>query len=132
MYYNNHFKTAHNWQKLKSRFLTCPCYEIHREEAFGLKSSNYTFKNHDFCEYVKFGAISLKFNILSITAWLKFESKILLNICDTYNCDYLLHTTFRFYLISFQLIHISLLNSFYFCHEITLHYSQISFSRKCF
>ena len=25
------------------------------------------FKNYDFCEYVKFGAISWKFDILSIT-----------------------------------------------------------------
>ena len=24
-------------------------------------------------------------------------------ICDTYDCDYLPHTTFRFYLIDFQL-----------------------------
>ena len=29
--------------------------------------------------------------------------KILLHICDTYNCDYLPHTIFRFYLIDFQL-----------------------------
>ena len=28
---------------------------------------------------------------------------ILLHICDTYNCDYLQHTTFCFYLIDFQL-----------------------------
>ena len=33
-----------------------------------MKSSNYTFKNYDFCEYVKFGAISLKFDILQMTA----------------------------------------------------------------
>ena len=26
-----------------------------------------------------------------------------MHICDTYNCDYLQHTTFRFYLIDFQL-----------------------------
>ena len=36
--------TAHNWQKWNSRFLTCHCYEIHREEVIGLKSSNYTYK----------------------------------------------------------------------------------------
>ena len=29
--------------------------------------------------------------------------KILLHICDTYNCDYLQHTSFCFYLIDFQL-----------------------------
>ena len=37
-------KTAHNWQKWKSRFLTCPCHKIYREEAVGLKSYNYTLK----------------------------------------------------------------------------------------
>ena len=40
----------------------------------GPKSSNYTYKNNDFCEHVKFGAISLKIDILQITARLKFES----------------------------------------------------------
>ena len=60
--------TAHNWQKWKSTFLTCPCHEIYRVEAVGLQNSNYTFKNYDFCEYVKFGAISWNFDILSITA----------------------------------------------------------------
>ena len=29
--------------------------------------------------------------------------KILLHMCDTYNCDYLKHSTFRFNLIDFQL-----------------------------
>ena len=33
--------TAHNWQKWKSTFLTCPCHKIGRVEALGLK---YTFK----------------------------------------------------------------------------------------
>ena len=47
--------TAHSWQKWKSTFLTCPCHEIYREEAVGVKNSNYT-KKYDFCEYVKFGA----------------------------------------------------------------------------
>ena len=46
---NQHFflsksLTAHNWQKLKSTFLACPCYEIYRVEEVGLKSSNYTLK----------------------------------------------------------------------------------------
>ena len=34
--------TAHNWQKWKRVFLTCPCHEVYRVEAVGLKSSNYT------------------------------------------------------------------------------------------
>ena len=33
--------TAHNWQKWKRVFLTCPCHEIYRVEAVGLKNCNY-------------------------------------------------------------------------------------------
>ena len=33
--------TAHNWQKWKSTFRTCHCHEIYREEAAGLKNSNW-------------------------------------------------------------------------------------------
>ena len=63
--------TAHNWQKWKNRFLTCPCHKIYREEAVGLKKFQLYFKNYNFYQYVKFGAISRKFDILSITAYLK-------------------------------------------------------------
>ena len=35
---------AHNWQKWKSVFLTCPCHNIYRDEAVGLKSCKYTWK----------------------------------------------------------------------------------------
>ena len=68
--------TAHNWQKCKSTFLTCHCHEIYRE-AVGLKKVPiiYLKNNYIFCEYVKFGAISLKIDIFLITAQLKFESK---------------------------------------------------------
>ena len=39
--------TAHNWQKWKSTFLTCPCHEICREEGLvGLTNSNYTLKKY--------------------------------------------------------------------------------------
>ena len=38
-----------------------------QDEAVGLKMQFY-LKNYDFCEYVEFGAISWKFDILSITA----------------------------------------------------------------
>ena len=41
---------------------------INRVEAVGLKTSNYTFKNTNFVSNVKFGAISWKIDILSITA----------------------------------------------------------------
>ena len=43
---------------------TCPCHEIYREEAVGVKSYNYTFKNYDFCEYMKFRAINFVNNCL--------------------------------------------------------------------
>ena len=46
---------AHNWQNWMSMPL---CHVIYRVEEVGLKSSNYTFKNYRFFEYVKFGAIS--------------------------------------------------------------------------
>ena len=36
--------TAHNWQKWKRVFLTCPCCEIYMDEAVGLKSYKYTWK----------------------------------------------------------------------------------------
>ena len=36
--------TAHNWQKWKRVFLTCPCRTIYRGEAVGLKSCKYTWK----------------------------------------------------------------------------------------
>ena len=60
--------TGGNWQKWKRVFLTCPCHEIYRDEAVGLKSCKKYLKNYDICENVKFGAISWKFDILSITA----------------------------------------------------------------
>ena len=53
--------TTHNWQKWKRVFLTCPCHEIYRDEVVGLKQIY--FKNYDFFENVKFGAISWKFDI---------------------------------------------------------------------
>ena len=55
--------TAHNWQKWKRVFLTCPCHKIYSEGAVGLKSCKLYFKNYDFCEYVKFVEISWKFEM---------------------------------------------------------------------
>ena len=36
--------TGGNWQKWKRVFLTCPCREIYRDEAVGLKSCKNTWK----------------------------------------------------------------------------------------
>ena len=41
---------------------------MYTDEALGLKKLQIYLKNYDFCENVKFGAISYKFDILSITA----------------------------------------------------------------
>ena len=60
--------TAHNWQKWKRVFLTCPCHEIYREEEGWSKKLQIYLKNYDFGGNVKFGAISWKIDILSITA----------------------------------------------------------------
>ena len=60
--------TGGNWQKWKRVFLKCPCHEIYRDEAVGLKKLQKYLKNYDICENVKFGVMSWKFDILSITA----------------------------------------------------------------
>ena len=55
--------TARSWQKWKRVFLTCPCHKIYREEAVGLKRSNYTLEITIFVN-VKFRAILSKIDIL--------------------------------------------------------------------
>ena len=51
-------------------------------------------KDYNFCEYVKFGAISCKIDILPKTASLKFKS-------ENYHCDYLPNSKFCFYKTDF-------------------------------
>ena len=53
--------TAHNWQKWKRVFLTCPCHEIYRVQAVGLKSSNYAWKNMIFANMWNLGQFREKF-----------------------------------------------------------------------
>ena len=60
--------TVHNWQKWKRVFLTCPCHEIYRDKAVGLKGCRYPWKITIFVKMWNLGAISWKFDILSITA----------------------------------------------------------------
>ena len=74
--------TAHNWQKWKRVFLTCPCHKIYRDE--GSKKLQKYLKNYDICENVEFGAISWKCDILSITALLKLEFKQFFCTCVTH------------------------------------------------
>ena len=59
-------------------------------------------KKYKFCEHRKFGSISWDIDILSIIAYIKFESKIL-HMCYSCYCNYCPHSKFFFYLINFQL-----------------------------
>ena len=54
-------------------------------------------KNYEFCEYVEFGAISWKFNIFVNNCFIKVWIQKFFCTYNTYNCDYLQHTTFRFF-----------------------------------
>ena len=94
---------AHNWQNWKRVFLTCPCHEIHRDEAVGLKSCKYTWKITIFVKMWNLG--QYRENLIFCQQLLNWSSnlKILLHMCDTYNCDYLKHSTFRFNLVHFPL-----------------------------
>ena len=127
-------------EKLKSTFRTCLCHEIYKVEAVCLKNQSRvthvtsTEVVSKVCTYhlnMKFGAILWKFDILSITASSKLEFKNALHLCDTYNCDYLPHTTVHFNLMHFQLNTDSPSQFCIFWRKITLCYSKISFSRKC-
>ena len=86
--------TVHNLQKWKRVFLTCHCHKIYRDEAVGLKSYKYTWKITIFVKMWNLGQY--------LENW-SSNLKILLHMCDTYNCDYLKHSTFRFKWIDFQL-----------------------------
>ena len=52
-------------------------------------------------------------------------------MCDTCNCDYLKHSTFRFNLIDFQLNTDFPSQFCIFYSKITVRHSEIGFSRKC-
>ena len=95
--------TAHNWQKWKRVFLICPCHKIYRDEAVTLKSCRYTWKITIFVKMWNLG--QYRENLIFFQKMLNWSSnlKILSHMCDTYNCDYLKHSTFRFNLIDFQL-----------------------------
>ena len=94
---------AHNWQKWKRVFLTCPCHKIYRGEAVGLKSRKYTWKITIYVNMWNLG--QFRENLIFCQYLLNWSSnlKILLHMCDTYNCNYLKPSTFRFNLIDFQL-----------------------------
>ena len=95
--------TGGNWQKWKRVFLPCPCHEIYRDKAVGLKSCKNTWKITIFVKMWNLGNIVKIWYFVNnclIKAWIL---KILLHTCDTYNYDYLKYRTFRFNFIDFQL-----------------------------
>ena len=73
---------------------------MYRDEAVGLKSCKYTWKNTIFVKMWNLG--QYRENLYFVNNCL-IEARILLHMCDTYNCNYLKHSTFRFNLIDFQL-----------------------------
>ena len=78
---------ALNRQKLKSKFLTCPCHKIYREKAVDLKVPIILLKIMIFVNMVKFWAILWKIWYFVINCLNQSSNlKILLHICDTYNC----------------------------------------------
>ena len=95
--------TTHNWQKWKRVFPACPCHKIYRDEAVGLKSCKYTWKITIYVNMWNLG--QFRENLIFCQKLLNWSSnlKILLHMCDTYNCEYLQHITFHFNLIDFQL-----------------------------
>ena len=50
-------------------------YQTYRVDAIGLKNSSYTFQITISVHMWNMGQFQWKFDILSITAWSKFESK---------------------------------------------------------
>ena len=103
------FLTTHNWQKWKRVFLTCPCHKSYGDEVVGLKSCKYTWKITIFVKMWNLG--QYRENLIFCQKLLNWSSnfKILLHMCDTYNCDYLKHST-----ISFQVNQISVKYDFPF------------------
>ena len=101
--WHNCILTTHNWQKWKRVFLTCPCHDIYRYETVGLKSCKYTWKITIYVKVRNLG--QFRENLIFCQKLLNWSSnlKIILHMYDTYYCDYLQHSTFRFNSINFQL-----------------------------
>ena len=61
---NKHIFNCSQLAKLKKRVsLSCHCHEIYTTEEVGLQSCNNIFCNHNFCEYLRFGVVSWKFDL---------------------------------------------------------------------
>ena len=76
---------ALKWQKMKKRFLTCPCHKIYKEEAVSLKSfkCQVYFRKYDFCKNVKI-RVQFREKLIFCQQLLNQSSnlRILLHICE--------------------------------------------------
>ena len=88
--------------KMKRVFLTYPCHEIYSDKTVGLKNANILEKLW-FLWICGICAILWKFDICQLLLNWSSNLKILLQMCDMYNCDNLQHNTFRFNLLDFHL-----------------------------
>ena len=117
--------------KWKRVFLTCPCHKIYRDEAVCLKNCKYTWKIMIFVKMWNLGQYHENLIICQQLFNWSSNLKKILHMCDTYNCDYLKHSTIRFNLINFQL-NTDFPSQFCVFHrKITQHHSKIGFSRQC-
>ena len=64
----NRFIKGSQLAQMKKSIPDMSCHEIYRDEGSWSKKYKHTWKNYDICEFVEFGAIWWKFDILSITA----------------------------------------------------------------
>ena len=78
--------TAHNWQRWKSKFLTCPYRKIYRVEAVGLKMFNILLKLQFLCGCEIWGNF-VKIWYFVNKCLICLNLKILLHIYDTCNCN---------------------------------------------
>ena len=89
--------------KMKEYSWHVPAIKFIGDEVVVLKTCKYTWK---ITIFVKMWNLGQYLENLIFCQWLLNWSsnlKILLHMCDTYNCDYLKHSTFHFNLIVFQL-----------------------------
>ena len=85
-------------QKWESRFFSCPCLKIYTVEAVGLSLSNYTLLLK--LQFLWVCEICCNFmkNLYFVNNHLNL--KILLHICDTYNCTWLSTTHYILFLLN--------------------------------
>ena len=119
---------VHNCQKWKSRFFKWPCHKIYRVEAV----SNYTFKITIFVSMWNLEHFVKNWYFVNNLLIKKFEYKnpsvymwhIKVCLSTAHNIAFLLNWFVDKYKFPFKILR--------FLHKITLRYSKIGISRKCF